>query len=65
MIPAGIEIVDIQSDCMSDDGVSLSFYLSMNDGSAAAVNVPLAYIRERAYMIEEPRGCGRHVQRKT
>ena len=53
MIPVGIEIVDIQSVCMSDDGVSLSLYLSMNDGSTAAVNVSFAYMFERAYINED------------
>lgn len=54
MIPAGVEIIDVQSVWMSDDGASLSFYLEMSDGSTAAVNVPFAYMCERADIIEGP-----------
>ena len=54
MIPPDVDIIDVQSALVSDDGENISLYLELSDGSTAAAYVLLADLRQRAYIIEEP-----------
>ena len=53
MIPPGVEIVDVHSAIVSDDGENVSLYLDLSDGSTASAYVSFADLRQHAHIIEE------------